>query len=155
MCSLWSSVSPRFPFIKNRKFFKRRHSWSTINFAVFSWYWPALFCALNTPKSALYRPDDPSQLLALVDFLLVFILYLSFSQKPHHLRDNKFWRKNFWNFEESKLQFRRSSKSRSRSFLLFKETKESRKREFRRAAKHRNFESIKYRKTYNRQRNNN
>ena len=101
---MWALASP----LKNRKFFKRRHSWSTINFAVFSWYWPALFCALNTPKSALYRPDDPSQLLALVDFLLVFILYLSFSQKPHHLRDKKILKKKIfgisknqnYNFEE-------------------------------------------------------
>ena len=154
MCSLWSSVSPRFPFIKNRKFFKRRHSWSTINFAVFSWYWPALFCALNTPKSALYRPDDPSQLLALVDFLLVFILYLSFSQKPHHLRDKKFWRKNFWNFKNQNYNFKKF-KIEIEIISFVQRDKRSRKREFRRAAKHRNFESIKYRKTYNRQRNNN
>ena len=153
MVFLVVKCEPSVPLYKKIESLKRRHSWSTINFPVFSWYWPALFCALNTTEP-LYRPDDPSQLLALVDFLLVFILYLSFSQKPHHWETKKFWRKKILEFQESK-SISRSSKSRSRSFLLFKETKESRKREFRRAAKHRNFESIKYRKTYNRQRNNN
>ena len=87
-----------------------------------------MLCCILCLNLTRYRPATTLSVTGskLLDFLLVFILYLSFSQKPHHRETKKISKKNFLEFQESES---RSSKSRSTSFPLLKETKEKAERE--------------------------
>ena len=152
MCSSWSSISPRFPFIKYRKFQAEAlvvHE----QFCCFLVILDALLYFVPQLNSLPPR-DDPLSYWLKTPWLSSCLHSLSFLQsKTSSSRDKKNFEEKF--FGISRIGIKKFKIEIDIISIVKRDKRKSRKREFRRAAKHRNFESIKYRKTYNRQRNNN